>query len=254
VADAERVQKVLARAGFGSRRVAEDLVRDGRVAIDGQVARLGDRVDPAVARVSVDGVPVPTAPDLVYYLLHKPDRVVTTASDPEGRRTVVDLVPAEPRVFPVGRLDYDTSGLLVLTNDGQLAQLLTHPRHGVPKTYLAEVTGAPSRAALHQLRTGIDLDDGPTAPAKVRVLGARGDATALEVTIHEGRNRQVRRMCDAIGHPVTRLVRTRVGPVRDERLRPGEWRDLTVAETRALYESASQGPPAAPGASPDGGN
>jgi len=240
VADAERVQKVLARAGFGSRRVAEDLVRDGRVSIDGHPARLGDRVDPAVAHVSVDGVPVPTAPDLVYYLLHKPDRVVTTAADPQGRRTVVDLVPAEPRVFPVGRLDYDTSGLLVLTNDGQLAQLPTHPRHGVPKTYLAEVAGSPSRAVLHQLRAGIVLDDGPTAPAKVRVLGARGDATALEITIHEGRNRQVRRMCEAVGHPVTRLVRTRVGPVRDERLRPGEWRPLTGAETRALYESASQ--------------
>jgi len=240
VADAERVQKVLARAGFGSRRAAEELVRDGRVSIDGQPARLGDRVDPAVAHVSVDGVPVPTAPGLVYYLLHKPDRVVTTADDPQGRRTVVDLVPAQPRVFPVGRLDYDTSGLLVLTNDGQLAQLLTHPRHGVPKTYLAEVAGTPSRAALHQLRAGVVLDDGPTAPAKVRQVGARGDATALEITIHEGRNRQVRRMCEAVGHPVTRLVRTRVGPVRDERLRPGEWRPLTGAETRALYESASQ--------------
>jgi 23S rRNA pseudouridine2605 synthase len=227
-------------------------VRDGRVSIDGQPARLGDRVDPAVAHVSVDGVPVPTAPDLVYYLLHKPDRVVTTAFDPHGRRTVVDLVPAEPRVFPVGRLDYDTSGLLVLTNDGQLAQLLTHPRHGVPKTYLAEVTGSPSRATLQQLRRGVDLDDGPTAPATVRVLGARGDATALEVTIHEGRNRQVRRMCDAVGHPVVRLVRTRVGPVRDERLRPGQWRDLTVAETRALYASASPEPASTP--PPERGN
>ncbi len=240
MADAERVQKVLARAGYGSRRAAEELVRAGRVSVDGQPARLGDRVDPSVARVRVDGVPVPTAPDLVSYLLHKPERVVTTASDPEGRRTVVDLVPDQPRVFPVGRLDYDTSGLLVLTNDGQLAQLLSHPRHGVEKTYLAEVRGAPSRAALRTLREGVALDDGVTEPARVRVVGRRGDATALELTIHEGRNRQVRRMCDAVGHPVTRLVRTRVGPLRDDRLGPGEWRPLSGAETRALYEAASR--------------
>ena len=246
MADAERVQKILARAGYGSRRSAEDLIRDGRVTVDGRVARLGDRVDPDVGQLTVDGVLVPTAPNLVYYLLHKPTGVVTTALDPEGRPTVVELVPSEPRVFPVGRLDYDTSGLLVLTNDGALAQLLTHPRHGVDKTYLAEVAGDPTRAQIRQLRDGLVLDDGLTAPAKVRVVGARGDATALEVTIHEGRNRQVRRMCDAIGHPVRRLVRTRVGPVRDDRLPPGAWRALTRDEVRALYESAS----AADGAPP----
>jgi 23S rRNA pseudouridine2605 synthase len=239
VADAERVQKVLARAGYGSRRVAEDLVRAGRVSIDGQVAQLGDRVDRDVARVSVDGVPVPTAPDLVYYLLNKPTRVVTTAADPEGRPTVLGLVPDDPRVFPVGRLDYDTSGLLVLTNDGQLTQVLTHPSRGVPKTYLAEVVGVPTRATLRQLRDGVTLDDGPTAPARARLMGERGDAAAVELTIHEGRNRQVRRMLDAVGHPVTRLMRIRVGPLHDERLQPGQWRTLTVAEVRALYESAS---------------
>jgi 23S rRNA pseudouridine2605 synthase len=239
VADAERVQKVLARAGYGSRRAAEELIRAGRVEIDGRLARLGDRVDPDVGRVTVDGVPVATAPGLVYYLLHKPTGVVTTAQDPEGRPTVVDLVPDEPRVFPVGRLDFDTSGLLILTNDGTLANLLTHPRHGVAKTYLAEVVGDPTRAALRRLRDGLPLDDGLTAPARVRVVGTRGDATALELTIHEGRNRQVRRMCDAIGHPVRRLIRTRVGPVRDDRLSAGAWRTLTVEEVRALYESAS---------------
>jgi 23S rRNA pseudouridine2605 synthase len=239
VADAERVQKILARAGYGSRRTAEGLIRAGRVAIDGRVATLGDRVDPEVGRVTVDGVSVSTAPNLVYYLLHKPTGVVTTAQDPEGRPTVVGLVPADPRVFPVGRLDYDTSGLLILTNDGTLAQLLTHPRHGVDKTYLAEVVGDPTRAAIRRLRDGLPLDDGPTAPARVRVVGTRGDATAIELTIHEGRNRQVRRMCDEIGHPVRRLIRTRVGPVRDDRLRAGEWRALTVEEVRALYESAS---------------
>ena len=239
MADAERVQKVLARAGYGSRRAAEELVRARRVVIDGRVALLGDRVDPQVARVSVDGVPVPTAADLVSYLLHKPTRVVTTAADPEGRATVVDLVPADPRVFPVGRLDYDTAGLLVLTNDGQLAQTLTHPSRGVPKTYLAEVSGVPTRGTLRQLRDSVTLDDGPTAPARVRLVGERGDTAAVELTIHEGRNRQVRRMLDAVGHPVTRLMRTRIGPLHDERLQAGQWRTLTVAEVRALYESAS---------------
>jgi len=234
----ERVQKVLARAGFGSRRTAEDLVRAGRVSVDGRVARLGQRVEPA-SRLCVDGVLVPTAADLVYYLVHKPTHVVTTAHDPEGRPTVLALVPAEPRVFPVGRLDYDTAGLLVLTNDGDLAQLLSHPRHGVAKTYLAEVTGVPSRATLHRLREGVTLDDGPTAPARARLVGQRADTSAVELTIHEGRNRQVRRMLGAVGHPVRRLVRTRIGPVHDDRLPPGAWRPLRAGEIRALYEAAT---------------
>jgi 23S rRNA pseudouridine2605 synthase len=242
VPDGERVQKVLARAGYGSRRAAEDLVRAGRVSVDGEPAVLGARVT-ASSRVAVDGVPVPTAPDLVYYLLHKPTRVVTTAHDPEGRPTVVGLVPPEPRVFPVGRLDYDTAGLLVLTNDGELAQLLTHPRHGVEKTYLAEVAGLPSRGALRQLRDGVGLDDGPTAPARARVVGQHADAAAVELTIHEGRTRQVRRMLETVGHPVARLVRTRIGPVHDDRLGPGEWRPLRPEEVRALYEAASVGTP-----------
>jgi 23S rRNA pseudouridine2605 synthase len=148
-------------------------------------------------------------------------------------------VPDEPRVFPVGRLDYDTAGLLVLTNDGELAQLLTHPRHGVEKTYLAEVAGIPSRGALRRLRAGVELDDGVTAPARARVVGTTGDAAAVELTIHEGRNRQVRRMLEAVGHPVERLVRTRIGPVHDDRLGPGEWRPLRTEEVRALYEAAS---------------
>jgi pseudouridine synthase len=142
-------------------------------------------------------------------------------------------------VFPVGRLDYDTAGLLLLTNDGRLAQLLAHPRHVVAKTYLAEVVGAPTRGELRRLREGVELDDGPTAPARARVVDTLGDAAAVELTIHEGRNRQVRRMLEALGHPVTRLVRTRIGPIHDDRLRPGAWRHLTVAEVRALYEVAS---------------
>jgi 23S rRNA pseudouridine2605 synthase len=235
----ERLQKVLARAGIGSRRACEELIAAGRVTVDGQPARLGQRVDPETDRVELDGVPVVTRSENVYYLLNKPGGVVTTAHDPEGRQTVVDLVPTEPRVFPVGRLDWDTEGLLVLTNDGDLAQLVTHPSHGVEKTYLAEVVGSPSRDALRQLRTGVALDDGTTAPARVRLVARHGLRSALEITIHEGRNRQVRRMCEAVGHPVTRLVRTRIGPVKDERLAPGRWRPLSARDVRALYATAA---------------
>jgi len=237
----ERVQKVLARAGFGSRRACEQLIAAGRVTIGARPAVLGDRVDPDPMELAVDGIPVPTRPGLVHYLLNKPAGVVTTAQDPQGRATVVGLVPAEPRVFPVGRLDYDTEGLLVLTNDGELTQRLTHPRYGVAKTYLAEVDGVPAPAAIRRLREGVDLDDGRTAPARAVLVqaGAGPDATsAVEIVVHEGRNRQVRRMCDAVGHPVRRLVRTRIGPLADARLRPGEWRALTPAEVRALYEAA----------------
>jgi 23S rRNA pseudouridine2605 synthase len=238
--EGERLQKVLARAGFGSRRASETLIAAGRVAVNGEVATLGRRVDPERDAITVDGIRVSVRGDLVYYLLNKPPKVVTTASDPEGRRTVLDLVPVEPRVFPVGRLDYDTEGLLLLTNDGDLANLLAHPRHGVDKTYLAEVTGTPNKQSLAQLRVGIELDDGPTAPAKARVVQAGTDTSAIELILHEGRNRQVRRMCDAIGHPVRRLVRTRFGPLRDPALAPGEWRPLRLAEVRALYEVAGQ--------------
>jgi 23S rRNA pseudouridine2605 synthase len=234
----ERLQKVLARAGFGSRRVCDDLIAAGRVAVDDEVARPGTRVDVDRARITVDGVPVAARDDLVYYLLNKPSGSVSTAADPEGRPTVVSLVPESPRVFPIGRLDVDTEGLLVLTNDGELTQLLTHPSHGVPKTYLAEVQGVPTAAELRALRHGVELDDGPTAPAKVAVVQRRGSVAAVEITIHEGRNRQVRRMCEAVGHPVRRLVRTRIGPLRDSRLAPGEWRPLTRREVRALYETA----------------
>ena len=173
-AEGERLQKVLARAGFGSRRAAEELIAAGRVAVDDEIAHLGRRVDVSRNRITVDGIPVAVRTDLVYYLLNKPAKVVTTARDPEGRPTVLDLVPLEPRVFPVGRLDYETEGLLVLTNDGELAQLLSHPGHGVPKAYLAEVDGVPSRAAVRELREGIELDDGRTAPAQVRLVQRQG--------------------------------------------------------------------------------
>jgi 23S rRNA pseudouridine2605 synthase len=231
----ERLQKVLARAGFGSRRACEELIADGRVTVNGQTAELGRRVDLDHDHVSVDGVPVSIRPGLVYYLLNKPRGVVTTASDPQGRPTVVELLPLEPRIFPVGRLDADTEGLLLLTNDGDLAHRLTHPRFGVEKEYLAELEKAPSPAALRLLREGVALDDGVTAPAKVALVPPRG----LRITIHEGRNRQVRRMCAAVGCPVVRLVRVRVGPVADRRLKPGSWRPLTQAEVRNLQEAAA---------------
>ncbi|MEO6627816.1 MAG: pseudouridine synthase [Aquihabitans sp.] len=232
-----RLQKVLAQVGFGSRRVCDDLIADGQVTVNGEIAELGRRVDPEHDRVEVGGVAIGVKPGLVHYLLNKPAGVVTTASDPQGRPTVVGLVPDEPRVFPVGRLDLATEGLLLLTNDGDLANRIAHPSHGVEKEYLAEVAEEPSRAALRLLREGVELDDGVTAPAKVALVAP----TLVRLTIHEGRNRQVRRMLDAVGHPVVRLIRTRIGPLADRRLEPGGWRVLTSEELRSL-ERAVAGP------------
>ena len=240
--EGERLQKVLARVGIGSRRVCEDLIAEGRVLVDGEVAVLGRRVDVETALIELDGAPIGVRPDLVHYLLNKPAGVVTTADDPHGRPTVVGLVPTEPRVFPVGRLDFDTEGLLLLTNDGELAHRLTHPSFGVEKEYVAELQGSPSRAALRRLREGIQLDDGVTAPARAALL----EPSVLRLTIHEGRNRQVRRMCDAIGHPVVRLIRTRIGPLADRSLAPGAWRELAGDELRSLQRAVA-GPEARSG-------
>ena len=234
--EGERLQKVLARVGIGSRRVCEDLIAEGRVLVDGEMAVLGRRVDPETAFIEVDGAPVGVRPDLVHYVLNKPAGVVTTADDPQGRPTVVGLVPDEPRVFPVGRLDVDTEGLLLLTNDGELAHRLTHPSYGVEKEYVAEVEGLPTRAVLRRLREGVELDDGPTAPARATLV----DPSVVRLTIHEGRNRQVRRMCEAVGHSVVRLVRTRIGPLADRSLAPGAWRELTGAEVRSLQRAVAE--------------
>lgn len=236
--EGERLQKILAALGWGSRRVCEELISEERVTVNGEIAILGRRVDPLIDLICVDGAPVGARPDFVYYLLNKPRGVISTASDPQGRETVIDLVPSEPRVFSVGRLDFDTEGLLLLTNDGELTQFLTHPSQGVEKEYLAMLHGSPrlSDKALRKLRIGVELEDGLTSPAKV---SQRSDNT-VTVVIHEGRNRQVRRMFEAVGEEVERLVRVRIGPLVDNKLKPGVWRDLTLAERKALSEFMSK--------------
>ena len=238
LATGERLQKVLAIRGWGSRRVCEDMIAEGRVTVNGTTAILGQRVDVDTDTVEVDGVQIGLRPDLVYYLLNKPAGVITTASDPQGRPTVIELVPDEPRVFSVGRLDVDTEGLLLLTNDGDLANRISHPSHGVEKEYLAHVNGNVPGNLLHRLRDGIELEDGVTAPARASQLSPG----LLRITIHEGRNRQVRRMCEAIGFPVQRLVRVRIGPLRDASLAPGRHRQLTLDEIRQLVKAVAGSP------------
>jgi 23S rRNA pseudouridine2605 synthase len=226
-----RVNRYLASTGLGSRRAVEEVIRAGRVTVNGAVADLATRVEEG-DDVRVDGEPVrPEA--VVAVLLNKPRGVVTTASDPQGRPTVTGLVSVDARLFPVGRLDRDTTGVLILTNDGALADHLMHPRHGVAKTYRARVRGEPAEADLDRLRAGVELDDGPTAPAAVQYRGS----SVVEITIHEGRNRQVRRMCAAIGHPVIHLHRTAYAGLTAERLEPGEWRELTAAEIAELRDA-----------------
>ena len=225
-----RLNAYLARAGVASRRKADELILAGRVTVNGEPGQLntfvsGDDV------VELDGRPV-TKQRLAYVLLHKPAGVVTTASDPGGRPTVVDLVEHDARVVPVGRLDADTTGALLLTNDGPLSHRLAHPRYEVDKVYEVEVEGHPSDATLRQLAEGVELDDGPTAPAEVRRLGP----SRIELTLHEGRKHQVKRMCEAVGHPATRLHRSRYATLTLEGLGPGEWRELTADEVQALRE------------------
>ena len=232
----ERLQKVLARAGIGSRRVCEKLIVDQRVTVNGEIPELGEKVDPETSQIEVDGLKIGVRQDLVYYLVNKPIGIITTAKDPQKRSTVIDLVPTHPRVFPVGRLDADTEGLILMTNDGDLTHYLTHPSFGIEKEYLVQVEVKPSRNAIRQLRQGVELDDGLTAPAKVSLV----DEKLLKIVIHEGRNRQVRRMCESIGHPVIRLVRSRIGPIVDRSLRPGSFRELTNQELRSIRKILSK--------------
>jgi pseudouridine synthase len=235
--DAVRINRYLAAAGIGSRRAVEDLVRTGRVVVNGEIERdLARRIGLGDA-VAVDGRPVGReAP--VHVLLHKPGGVVTTARDPQGRRTVLDLVDAGARLFPVGRLDRDTTGALILTNDGELAHRLMHPRHEVEKTYVATLRGEVPEDAVRRLAAGVDLDGRPTAPARVSVIERHPDRTVLEIVLREGRNRQVRRMAEVVGHPALALHRPRYGPVGLGRLRPGGWRALTARELADLRSAA----------------
>jgi 23S rRNA pseudouridine2605 synthase len=230
-----RLAKFLAHAGVASRRAAEDLIRAGRVTVGGAVVEDPARDVDERSGVAVDGEPVAGPQERVVYALHKPAGVVSTASDPQGRPTVVDLVPGGARLYPVGRLDADATGLLLLTNDGDLANRLLHPRHEVPRTYRATVGGGRvSEAALRRLRDGLELEDGPTAPARVRRL----TPNVIEISLREGRNRQVKRMCAAVGHPVRALERIRFGPLGLGDLAPGDHRRLTSAEVEGLRQAA----------------
>jgi 23S rRNA pseudouridine2605 synthase len=237
-----RLQKVLAAAGIGSRRACEQLISEGRVEVNGtMVLEQGLRVDPERDTIRVDGSRIPPPRRHVYLVLNKPKGVVSTLDDPEGRATLSDyLTGRRERLFHVGRLDTDTEGLIILTNDGDFAQRLAHPSYEVPKTYLAEIEGVPDARALKRLRDGIRLDDGPVTFSRVKLLSSTADKALVTVTLHEGRNRIVRRTMDAIGHPVRKLSRTAIGPVRLGRLKSGELRELTREELGGLLDLTGQ--------------
>jgi 23S rRNA pseudouridine2605 synthase len=235
-----RLQKLLAMSNVASRRKCEELMLDGQVEVDGEiVTRLGTKVDPRTAVIRVSGKRLPPVSEKVYLVLNKPRGVVSTMSDPEGRRTLQDLVDDRPeRLFHVGRLDTDTSGLIILTNDGDFAQRLAHPSYEVDKTYVAEVEGEVYRRTIKQLLEGVTLDDGPVTVTQARIVEAGAAKSIVELVIHEGRNRIVRRLLDHVGHPVRRLTRTRIGPVALKGLKSGELRELTLDELGELLDSA----------------
>ena len=241
---AERVQKVLAAAGIGSRRSCEELIAEGRVAVDGEIITLGAKADPRTQIITVDGERVHSNPTLLYLLLNKPVGYVTTVTDPQGRPTVMDLVPATPRVYPVGRLDRDTEGLLVLTNDGELANRLAHPSYEVEKTYVAQIRGPAKRRAVRQLLDGVQLEDGMARARSLRELGSAGDHTLIEIVLAEGRKREVRRMLQAVNLPLERLARVRIGPLPLGDISPGKFRPLTGSEVRDLYRTVGMADPA----------
>lgn len=233
-----RLQKLLANAGLASRREIEKLIVDGRIQINGELAVLGAKATLS-DDVTVDGQSVSLGSELKTYLLHKPKGVISTASDDQGRKTVVDLIDSELRLFPVGRLDAETTGLILVTNDGDLTYKLTHPKFGVDKKYVARLKGHVHESNIDILKNGVELEDGVTAPAKVRVLARKTDESLIEITIHEGRNRQIRRMADSIGHPVISLQRTAIGPISDSKLAAGKFRELSIAEIHALKKATS---------------
>jgi 23S rRNA pseudouridine2605 synthase len=240
-AAAERLQKVLAAAGVGSRRACEDLIFRRRVTVNGKVAKIGDKVDPATAEIRVDGQRVVTDTKMVYLAMNKPRGVVVSTDDEKGRTELADFLDTfEQRVFHVGRLDADSEGLLLLTNDGALAHKLMHPSFRVPKTYLAEVDGPLPRNVGRRLREGVELEDGPARVDSFRLVDALGNTAQVEITLHEGRKHIVRRMMAEVGHPVSRLVRTAVGPIRLGDMRPGGFRHLSNAEVAALFKAVGE--------------
>jgi 23S rRNA pseudouridine2605 synthase len=234
MAERIRIQKAIANAGLMSRRAAEDAIREGRVELNGQSVVLGDRVDPEHDILTLDGHPVPVADHLETHLLYKPVGVISTASDPEGRRTVVDLIDSGRRLYPVGRLDADSEGLILISNDGELTNRVTHPSFGVTKTYLAEVEGQVGRATIRRLAAGVELDDGPARAESARLVESRPGRSLVEVVMVEGRNREVRRMFDVLGHPVRRLVRTAIGGLTDQDLGPGDSRRLSATDIQRV--------------------
>ena len=216
----QRIQKLLAHAGVASRRVVEDMIEEGRITLNGSVVNLGEKAT-VNDEICVDDIKVPLSSELVWFLLNKPLNILSSSSDDRGRKTVVDIIDTDKRIFPVGRLDINTTGLLILTNDGELTNLLTHPKYGVSKT----------------LQNGVELDDGMTSPAKVKVIARKSDQSVLEIIIHEGRNRQIRRMASAIGHEVLSLQRIAIGPIVDKKLKTGEYRKLEINEILTLNSS-----------------
>jgi 23S rRNA pseudouridine2605 synthase len=220
-----------------SRRSAEEAIAAGRVAVDGRIIGLGDRVDVSAQLLTIDGVPIPLNPELETYLLYKPPGVISTASDPQGRPMVVDLVPSAHRLYPVGRLDSDSEGLILLTNDGELANRVTHPRYGITKKYIAVLAGRPTATEVRRLTTGVQLSDGPARALSARIVSRRQNETMVEMVLGEGRNREIRRMFEAIGFDVVRLVRTAIGPLSDQSLQPGESRLLSIEEISHLLGS-----------------
>lgn len=240
MAEPIRVQKAIANAGLMSRRVAEEAIAAGRVLVNGKRALLGDKVDVESDAVVVDGAPLPLDPAIETHLLYKPVGVISTASDPHGRQTVVDLVASQARLYPVGRLDADSEGLILVSNDGELTNRVTHPRYRITKRYLALVDGIPSSSDMNRLTSGLELEDGKASATSARLLEAQSDRALVEIEMTEGRNREVRRMMSAIGHEVLRLVRTAIGPIQDRSLRPGESRPLTAQEIHLLLTSGTR--------------
>ncbi len=252
--EAERLQKILARAGFGSRRACEEIIRQGRVTVNGRKAVLGTKADPETDDIRVDGERIRISREHRYVAFYKPRGVLSALSDPEGRKTIRDLVPLPGHWYPVGRLDFDSEGLMLLTDDGDLAHRLTHPRYQHPKTYLVLVQGVPSSQALERLRSGITIEGGyRTAPARVSLLREpprglppmnvrfKGATSWLKIVLREGRKRQIRHMMAAVGHPVLRLVRIGIGPLKLRDLKPGRWRSLTRSEVEQLRKSVGAG-------------